>query len=164
MNPSEFVKKYYPYALEVEKETSIPAVAIMAQAALESGWGKKAIGNNLFGIKFRKGDYAYQKVLTTEYSSSPDSFKGAEVKSKVYIANVNKFRYKVWQYFADYKTPKDCFKAHASLLLSDRYEHCLRWRNNPKRFLIAVWRAGYATSLNYGRTMCNMVDSINRRI
>jgi flagellar protein FlgJ len=164
MNPNEFVKKYYPYALECEKETSIPAIAIMAQAALESGWGKKAIGNNLFGIKFRKGDYEFRKVLTTECSARHDQFKGKDVKSKVYLEDVNKYRYKVWQYFADYETPKECFKAHSKLLLTDRYKHCLRWKHSPKRFLIAVWRSGYATALNYGKTMCNMVDSVNRRI
>jgi len=164
MNPSEFVTKYYPFGLEVEKETSIPAIAILAQAALESGWGKSAIGNNLFGIKFRKGDYECREVLTTEYSDSHDEWKGKNVKSKVYIPEINKYRYKVWQYFADYKTPKDAFLRHSKLLLTDRYKHSLRWKHSPKRYLISVWRSGYATDWNYGRKMCDMVDSINRRL
>ena len=164
MSPEEFVKKYYPFAKEVEKETEIPAIAILAQAALESGWGKKAIGNNLFGIKFKKGDYGYLEVLTTEYIKRHDLFEVKNVKSKVYLKDKGVYKYKVWQYFADYKSPKDCFSAHAKLLLSSRYKHCLRWKHSPKRFLIAVWRSGYATALDYGRTMCNMVDSIKRRL
>lgn len=32
MKPEDFVKKYYPFAKEVETETSIPAIAILAQA------------------------------------------------------------------------------------------------------------------------------------
>lgn len=164
MTSKEFVTKFYPFALEAEKETSIPAIAIMAQAALESGWGKKAIGNNVFGIKFRTGDWKSQTVLTTEYSSSPNEFKGKNVKSKVYMKESKKFRYKVWQYFADYETPEDAFLAHSRLLLSDRYKHSLRWTYSPKRYLISIWRAGYATDINYGRKMCDMVDSIERRL
>lgn len=164
MNPSEFVNKYYPFALEVERRASIPAIAIMAQAALESGWGKKAIGNNIFGIKFRKGDYGYQKVLTTEYHKSPEAFKGAEIKSIVYIPGRKKYKYKIWQYFADYKSPVDCFNKHAALLLTKRYKHALRWKHSPKRYLIAVGKSGYSTSSRYGRTMCDMVDSITRRL
>ena len=164
MNPSEFVKKYYPYAKEVEQETEIPAIAILSQAALESGWGKKAIGNNLFGIKFRKGDYGYLEVVTTEYSKNPYAFDGKNIKHKVFLKDKDTYMFKVLQYFADYETPKDCFNAHARLLLSSRYKHCLRWKHSPKRFLIAVWRAGYATALNYGKTMCDMVDSVERRL
>jgi len=136
----------------------------MAQAALESGWGEKAIGNNIFGIKFRKGDYGHWKVLTTEYHKSHDAFKGCEIKSKVYIKDRNKYRYKVYQYFADYKSPVDCFNKHAELLLTKRYKHALRWKHSPKRYLIAVGHSGYSTSSRYGRTMCDMVDSINRRL
>ena len=70
----QFVNKCYPFALQVQEVTGIPAISILAQAALESDWGKKAIGNNIFGIKFRKGDYGYQEVLTTEYSSDRKAF------------------------------------------------------------------------------------------
>lgn len=164
MNTDQFVQKYYPFALEVEKETNIPAVAVMAQAALESAWGKKAIGNNLFGIKFRKGDHGFMKVLTTEYSSSPNEFRGKDVKSVVYDRALNKYKYKIYCYFAGYESPGDCFKAHARLLMSDRYILAQRWLHSPKRFLIAVWRCGYATDPNYGKKMCQMVDAINRRL
>ena len=164
MTPNEFVKRYLPFAREVEKETEIPAIAILAQAAHETGWGKAAIGNNLFGIKFRKGDPGYKEILTTEYSSSPDMFKGQNVKSVVYDKKTNKYKYKVLQYFADYPTPKDGFLAHARLLLNNRYKGALRWKHSPKRYLIAVWRAGYATDPNYAKKICAVVDSVIKRL
>ena len=164
MTPNEFVKKYFPYAREVEKETEIPAIAILAQAAHESGWGRAAIGNNLFGIKYRKGDSGYKEILTTEYSSRPDMFKGQNVKSVVYDKKTNKYKYKVLQYFADYPSPKSAFMAHAELLLNDRYKHALRWKHSPKRYMIAVWRAGYATDPNYGRKICEVIDSVVKRL
>ena len=164
MTPNEFVKRYLPFAREVEEETEIPAVAILAQAVHESGWGRSAIGNNLFGIKYRKGDPCYKEILTTEYSSRPDMFKGQNVKSVVYDKKTNKYIYKLYQYFADYPTPKDGFMAHARLLLNNRYRPALRYKHSPKRYLIAVWRAGYATDPNYGRKICEVIDSVVKRL
>jgi flagellar protein FlgJ len=164
MNPEQFVKKYYPYAVEAEEETGIPAIAVLSQAALESGWGKKAIGNNLFGVKYRKGDWGYQKVLTTEYSANRDAFNGQEIKSVVYLKDINKYQFKLWCYFADYASPKDAFIAHSELLLTERYKHALRWKHSPKRYLIAIANSKYATDPNYARKMCQMVDSVKKRL
>ena len=51
MTPKEFVKKYHPFALETERKTGIDARFTLAQAALETGWGKSAPGNMFFGVK-----------------------------------------------------------------------------------------------------------------
>jgi len=164
MTPKQFINKHSPHAFYSQKETEVPAIAQLAQGAFESGWGKSAIGHNLFGIKYRKSDYGYREVLTTEYSSKPDSFKGAKIKSIKYDPYTNKYIYKIWQYFADYPSPREAFLAHARLLLTDRYKHCLRWKDDPKRYLIAVWRAGYATDPNYGSKISGMVDSVTKRL
>lgn len=164
MNPKEFVNKYYPIAVQIEQETGIPALASCAQWAFESGWGESAIGYNLFGIKFRKGDYGYIKKLTTEYSKSPNDFQGKEIKSKTFDKEKGKYKYKIWDYFADYKSQEDAFNQYKRLLMSNRYKHCLRWKHSPKRYLIAVWRSGYATQPDYPQRICPVVDSIKRRI
>ena len=164
MKPEEFVKKYFPFAQQIEKETRIPAIAIMAQAALESSWGNRAIGNNFFGIKFKKGDFGFQKILTTEYSNSQNAFKGQEIISVTYDKQLNKYKYKIYQYFADYKTPYEGFLAHSKLLLSERYIGALRWSYSPKRYLIAIAQSGYATAPAYAKTLCQMVDSITKRL
>jgi len=164
MTPDEFVKKLYPFAIEVEKETEIPAIGILAQAALESGWGKSAIGNNIFGIKYRKGDWKYQEVLTTEYSNNPNAFDGQKIKSVTYDSKTNKYIFKIWQYFADYPTPKEAFLAHSKLLLNNRYSNALRWKHSPKRYMIAIWRSGYATDPSYGRKICKIIDSVEKRL
>ena len=164
MTPKEFIHKYYPYAKEVEKETTIPAIAILAQAALESGWGRSAIGNNIFGIKYKKGDWKYQEVLTTEYSSKPDAFRGQKIKSIIYDTKAKKYKYKIWQYFADYPTPKEAFLKHAELLLSKRYEPALKWNYSPVRYLIAVWKLGYATDPDYDDKVRGMVNGVEKRL
>ena len=164
MTPNEFVKKYFPFARDVEEETEIPAIAILAQAALESGWGRSAIGNNIFGIKYKKGDWKYQEVLTTEHSDRPDAFRGQKIKSVNYDKKLNKYVYKIWQYFADYPTPKEAFLAHSKLLLNDRYKHALEFKHSPKDYMVAVWKAGYATDANYDKKICAMIDSVVKRL
>ena len=164
MEPKNFVQKYYPIALKIERETEIPALALCAQWAFESGWGDKAIGYNLFGVKFKKGDFGYIKRLTTEHSKNPNAFQGKEIKSKIWDKEHNDYKFKIFDYFADYETQEKAFEAHTQLLLSKRYKHCLRWNHSPKRYIIAVWRSGYATQPDYPQRVCPVVDSIKKRI
>ncbi len=56
--PRAFVDKIWPEAVEASKATGIPARFLVAQAALETGWGKFELKNadgsashNLFNIK-----------------------------------------------------------------------------------------------------------------
>jgi flagellum-specific peptidoglycan hydrolase FlgJ len=136
----------------------------MAQAALESSWGERAIGNNLFGIKYRKGDWNYQRVLTTEFADRPETFNRDDIVSMDYIPSINKYKFKVYQKFADYPTPTEAFLAHSRLLLTKRYKHALKWQYSPVRYLVAIWKSGYATDESYGNKMEGMVESIEKRL
>jgi flagellar protein FlgJ len=48
---ADFVKAIYPKAKEVSQKTGIALELILAQAAVETGWGRSIKGNNLFNIK-----------------------------------------------------------------------------------------------------------------
>ena len=63
-----FIKTYKPYALETERKTGISHLFILAQAGLESGWGKSVPGNMFFGVKATKNTPNEKKQLlrTTE--------------------------------------------------------------------------------------------------
>lgn len=51
MMPDAFIAMLASAAQDCQRKTGIPASFTIAQAALESAWGGRAIGNNLFGIK-----------------------------------------------------------------------------------------------------------------
>ncbi|UJB21232.1 MULTISPECIES: XVIPCD domain-containing protein [Lysobacter] len=53
----EFIADLYPAAMRVSKQTGMSAELILAQAALETGWGEKVLPgtNNIFNIKDSKG-------------------------------------------------------------------------------------------------------------
>ena len=66
-----FIEDVSPYAVKVAKESNVLASIIIAQAILESNWGRSELsakGNNLFGVK---GSYDDQSIVikTTEYKT-----------------------------------------------------------------------------------------------
>ena len=63
----DFKLKYKDAALAVEEQTGISHLFILAQAALESGWGQHAPRNMFFGVKPR----ATVAKLTDSYCSPP---------------------------------------------------------------------------------------------
>jgi len=163
MEPKLFIEKYYPFAEKIQNEYGISAIAILAQSAFESGWGEKAIGFNLWGIKFKKGDFGYRKVLTTEYSKNTNAFNCQEIVSKTFDSISGLYKFKVYQYFADYENQYDAFKSYAKLLTSERYKSALSIKD-PVLYLAEIAKLGYATDPNYGSKMKDMVKSIEKRL
>ena len=67
MTKKDFYLRYYGDSLRTEKSHKIPALLTLAQAALESGWGEHAPGNNFFGIKAgTKWTGPTQTLMTSE--------------------------------------------------------------------------------------------------
>ena len=166
MKATAFIKKYLPYAKQMEEQYFIPAVAILAQAGLESGWGEKSIGNNVFGVKYRKGDWGKQLATTTEYYDNKKDFDRKDnIITHSYIPSLNKFKVVLRGVeFADYETPFDAFLQHSKLLLTERYHPCLLYRDDPAKYLGCIGSRGYATDPNYKDKMAEMVYSVQKRI
>lgn len=161
----EFIKTYYPHALESEKTTGINAKAVMAQAVLETGWGKHIVGNMLFGIKATPNTppNKRQLVTTTEYLRSPN-VKFPEVISITKQAN-GLYKYKVKDWFRKYDNPKESFDDHARFFFENpRYAKALAVRGDANRFVEEIAKAGYATAPNYARTLKSIIKTIERYV
>jgi len=157
---TDFVVDYYRYALKSEKETKIPATFTLAQAALESGWGAKAMGNNLFGITANKNwDGATVLAHTFEYHDT-DSVKYPHIESITYLPDKGKYKYIVERYFRAYEDISDCFNDHNEFLKKKRYAKAFNYLDDPKQFAVEVAKAGYATALNYAKTLHSVIDRI----
>ena len=165
MKPIDFVKTYFPFAKITEDKTGISAIAILAQAALESGWGKSCPGNMFFGVKDTDGINGNEQLLTTtEYSKRAD-LKFPEIISITPVIRDGKkyFKYKVKDYFRKYETPEECFTDHAKFFLQNmRYTKALTVRTDPHEFVKEIAKAGYATDPNYADTLVKMVDMIEK--
>lgn len=158
MTVKEFVKWIYPQAKQIGE---INPIFITAQAALESGWGKSAIGNNLFGItKGSSWAGAVRLVNTTEYFSRPDvKFTAPEKVFSVTKINDKRYKYSVSRFFRDYDSVSDCLSDHLCILRQPGFADAWPYRNNPKeyvRHLVDNVGPKYATAPNYVETMDKM--------
>ncbi len=135
----EFINSIKDGAIEsYEKYHVLPSLTL-AQAILESGWGKYSIGNNLFGIKAGSGwTGKTQNVATTEYDS-------------------NGRAYHITDTFRDYDSISDSIEDHAKLLTNSRYDS-VRSATDYKTACHEVQKDGYATSPAYADSLIELIE------
>lgn len=149
----DFIDRLLPHAKTVSQTVGIPAQFMLAQAALESGWGKHEIRRadnspsyNLFGIKAGaswKGDVV--EAVTTEF--------------------VNGVPKKVVEKFRAYSSYAESFSDYAKLLSDNpRYAKVLN-AAEPSTFAFGLQRAGYATDPMYAEKLLRILksDSLQNR-
>ncbi|GAA4327774.1 hypothetical protein GCM10023144_12760 [Pigmentiphaga soli] len=142
---AEFLGKYLPAARRAEAATGIPAVYILGQAALESGWGRHEIrgsdgrpSHNLFGIKATGWSGRVAEVRTTEYRNGQPERVSAR--------------------FRAYDSYEDAFEDYARMLASNpRYAGALRASGNAEQFARGLQRAGYATDPRYAEKLASTI-------
>jgi flagellum-specific peptidoglycan hydrolase FlgJ len=166
MKPSEFVAAFGPFAKQTEEKTGISAIAILAQAALESGWGKAAPGNMFFGVKDTDGVNGNEQLLTTTEFSRRADLKFPEIISITpVIRNGQKFfKYIVKDYFRKYDTPEACFTDHTKFFFQNkRYATALTVKSDPYKFIDEIAKAGYATAPDYApmlKSVARMIEKL----
>ena len=145
----QFVERMLPAAQGASQASGIPAQLIMAQAALESGWGRREIhaadgsnSYNLFGIK---ADRSWQgpvaETSTTEY--------------------VNGIAQKTRATFRAYGSYEEAFSDYAQFLVSNpRYANVLA-TDNPVAAAHGLQRAGYATDPAYGGKLVRIMQQMS---
>jgi hypothetical protein len=135
MTQAQFIEFVGALARNAMAATGVPASVTVAQAIVESGWGKHTIGaaKNLFGIKGR-GPAGTIRAKTKEV-----------VNGKEVVIEAN---------FAKYDSFEQSVAEHARLFLCKRrYARALDVKNNADAFARAIAAAGYATAPNYGETL-----------
>lgn len=163
MKPIDFVTRFRPFALTTQQKTGINYAFILAQAALESGWGNVAPGNMFFGVKDTDGVNGNEQLLrTTEYSRRFD-LKFPEVISVTPVLRGGQkwFKYVVRDYFRKYATPEESFSDHTMFFfVNKRYKSALLVKGDPQLFASAIAKAGYATDPDYAKKLISIIDKI----
>lgn len=142
LSPAEFGRLFGPAAREASKKSGVPASIILAQAALETGWGSSSIGDakNMFGIK-GTGPAGSIRVSTQEF-----------VNGRMITIQDNFRKYHSWQ---------ESFDDHAKLLQNSRYGYALQYKKDPNRYAQEIHKAGYATDPNYASKLIGIMKSNN---
>ena len=168
MTPENFVKTYLPFAMETQNKTGISALAVLAQAALESGWGEHAPGNMFFGVKDFDGINGNEKLIPTfefhsQYGLSPKQIGLANITSikPVTINGKKMFKYIGQAYFKKYDSPEESFTAHAKVFHASRYAKAMEVAKDPVKFVEEVAKAGYAQSPRYADVLKSIIHKIS---
>jgi flagellar protein FlgJ len=137
-SPQEFVQILYPHAVEAAKAMNLDPKAMIAQAAVETGWGKNLIhkkdgenSHNLFGIKAdKRWDGEKATIDTLEF--------------------VNNLPEKQQSSFRSYGSFTHSMDDYVDFIKSNpRYEHAIQKTETPKDYFNALQDAGYATDPQY---------------
>jgi len=136
-----FLAAYTPIAKEVAEDLGVSHKIVLAQAALESGWGKSVKGNGLMGIKSH-GEEGGVDVVTHEV--------------------VNGKRVKITDSFRQYDSPEDSIRGYGKFLKANsRYKHFLRaGAGNEDAQLSALQSSGYATDPMYSQKLKNIMKGL----
>lgn len=136
-----FLDKYGPGAIRSMQSTGVPASVTLAQAILESGWGRSGLTRkafNFFGIK-GTGPAGSLTVRTREVVNGRSIYINAPFKA--------------------YHNAAESFVDHGKMLRRlSRYAPCFRYRNDPAQFCRELQRAGYATDPKYATTLIGIIN------
>ncbi|OHC30197.1 MAG: flagellar rod assembly protein/muramidase FlgJ [Pseudomonadales bacterium RIFCSPLOWO2_12_59_9] len=147
-SPQEFVATMLPMAKAAAEKIGVDANYLVAQAALETGWGKSIIrqqdgssSHNLFGIKAADWQGESARVLTTEYVDGKPTKESAS--------------------FRAYGSFEQSFNDYVSFLQNnERYDNALDSAANPKTFVRELQRAGYATDPQYANKVAQIAKQM----
>jgi flagellar protein FlgJ len=151
-DPVNFVRALAPHAEAAAKQLGVSVRALLAQAALETGWGKHLPSHgdgsssfNMFGIK-AGGSWGGDKV----------SVPTLEYENGVAVRRRDQFR--------AYDSPSASFADYARLLSdSPRYAQALGSGENIAGFARALVRGGYATDPAYASKITAIANSPQMR-
>ncbi len=149
-NPTTFVHSISESAKKAATVLGTSPAAVIAIAALETGWGKHIItsksgssSNNLFGIKAIDGNLN----------------RTAFAKTIEYIDGVKNT---LTQPFRTYANAADSVADFATFIRSNpRYEGALLHAQDANAFIDQIHLAGYATDPNYSSKVKTVMSQVN---
>ena len=139
MNKQDFINAIRQGAIDGYTKYKILPSLTMAQAILESGWGKSHIQNNLFGIK-----------------------AGTSWNGKVAIRQTKEFINGKWitvnAKFRAYNSFNESIEDHAKLLGRNKRYQKVTQAKDYKQACYEVWKAGYATDPGYPKKLITIIE------
>jgi peptidoglycan hydrolase FlgJ len=127
-----FVQQLRPMMVEAGRQLGVSPRILLAHAALETGWGRSVVGNNLFGIKAGSGWQGEQSTTLTH-----------EVEDGQRVAREAAFR--------AYPSLDASVQDYVSLIGGNpRYQGLIGLGDDVEAYGRGLMAGGYATDTDYG--------------
>ncbi len=139
----DFVDKMMPYAIKAVDGLGFNPLVLVAQAALETGWGRHvSSGNNYYGIK-----------ANSAWSGDSEKLTSPEFRNGKMVNEVSSFR--------KYSDVLESMKDYISFIKNNpRYKNAVDKSYSPDEYFEEIQKAGYATDPNYAEKL----KAISRKI
>lgn len=147
-DPQSFARDVWPHAKRVAKKLNVAPVGVLAQVALETGWGRHVMARgdgqlsfNLFGIKAGhswSGDSVARRTV---------EFDGGVARSEI-------------AQFRTYDNVAATFDDYAELMAENpRYSNVQGHGSDVNKFASALQSSGYATDPDYASKISRVANS-----
>lgn len=148
-NPQDFINKLLPHAINVAKTIGLDPKLLLAQAALETGWGTKIAklpngesSYNLFGIK------------------AGNEWGGKKASSKT-IEYENGMAKRKTDWFRAYDNFAESLLDYANLMRNSiRYKASINNAHVPQLYTKALQEAGFATDPHYANKIMQIYNRL----
>lgn len=152
VDTAAFLRRVARPARDGYRAYRVPASVTIAQAILESGWGRSGLAvndSNYFGIKCSGGKFGTIAIGCHDYPTSE------------YDRRTRRYK-KVTASFRVYRSAGGSFRDHGAFLrYNSRYAPAFRYSRAPERFAQAIAAAGYATSPTYASSLIRLMRQYN---
>ncbi len=156
MTTTQFIQTMGPIAQADYKKTGVLASVTLAQAILESGWGKSELaqkGNNLFGMKTNLSGNTWS-------GSVWDGKSSVTINTSEEYDGVNKT---VSASFRKYSCVEQSVADHSAYLVNAKNGSAYRYAgltatNSYKKQLTIIKNGGYATSSTYVSQLTSLIE------
>lgn len=143
-----FIQTLMPYAKKVAKVLGITPEVLIAQSALETGWGKKIITTmnnqssfNLFNIK-----------VNNNWVGDSVAKESIEIEQGIAVKRSSNFR--------SYSSLQESFLDYQDFILNnERYTEALKQGANASAYIKELQQAGYATDPGYAQKINSIMKS-----
>lgn len=147
--PEQFVQSLWPVAEKTANKLGVNPEVLIAQAALETGWGSSVIKNkshdshNLFNIK-----------ADNRWDGKKIAKNSLEYEKNIAVNKTS--------YFRAYDNVQQSFDDYANFIQSNpRYHKALKVASDSEQYLREIHKAGYATDPKYADKIIRVMRSEN---
>ncbi|WP_299074856.1 flagellar assembly peptidoglycan hydrolase FlgJ [uncultured Paraglaciecola sp.] len=146
-NAQSFIEQLYPAAQQATQQLGIDPKALLAQAAVETGWGQHMIHNtsgqnshNLFGIKADRRWQGDRAIVDT-------------IEFKQGVPATKKAPFRVYDSFAESMQDYVGFVKQNA-----RYAEAVKQSQSPHDYFSELQKAGYATDPDYATKVMSVLE------
>jgi flagellar protein FlgJ len=148
-SPEAFIESLLPHAEAAANRLGVEPRILVAQAALETGWGKSMIkdgqGDNSFNFFGIKADQRWQGAV-------------ADTQTHEYVEGN---RIAIRDAFRAYEDPAQSFDDYVDFLSANpRYQQALEQAGDPELFVRSLQSAGYATDPEYADKILRIAEGM----